>query len=111
MNESALLECQREERLRMDQIEKEVCTDPMVNRLIERYGFLYLMAVLREQKAYEMEFPGSELTAEDRSALADAVRAHFADCRRCQLVAENHEWADQLLDDLPRIAMPAPGRP
>jgi hypothetical protein len=45
MNESALLDCQREERLRVEQIEKEPCSDRMVNRLVERYGFLSLMAI------------------------------------------------------------------
>ena len=110
MNESALLDCQREERLRVEQIEKEPCSDRMVNRLVERYGLLSLMAILADPRSYAMEFPGSELTAEDRSALADTVKTHVADCRRCQLVAENHEWADRLLDELPRIAMPA-GKP
>jgi len=97
----ALFSRRVEEGRMVKRIDQKDCSTPEISQLIELFGFDFLIETLQlSDLAFAFCYPGVPLGLSARQDLADAVREHFKHCVRCQLISENHRWADGQLSEL-----------
>jgi hypothetical protein len=53
-----------------------------------------------DEEAFQYAYPDLALEISDRAVMLQRVKAHHKRCRRCQLVADNHVWADRIIGKL-----------
>jgi hypothetical protein len=90
-----------EEVRRVKRIDQKDCSYPEVSRLIELFGFNFLIETLQlEDEIFSSVYPNIPLGCEARRTLERMITKHFRQCVRCRLISENHKWADDELASL-----------
>jgi hypothetical protein len=90
-------------------IRRESCNDERIGSWIQTLGYDDLIGALRlEPTVFEELYPELELAAQDLPSALSAVEQHYAICLRCRLVAENHRWAESIIDEMFSLARKSP---
>lgn len=74
------------------------CTNPDLGRWIDACDFPFLIETLMlDPEVFSGEFPGVNLTVDERKSLADALELHCESCPRCHLKrAYDLEWQSRI---------------
>ena len=70
------------------------CSQPILGRWISDCDFPFLMETLAlPDSVFKQEFPGIELTQQERAVFAKLLRDHCTECARCGAKqAEDDDW-------------------
>ena len=101
LGQKTLLSHRKEEGRRVKRIDQKNCSVPEVSRLIELFGFDFLMETLQlDDDVFSAVYPDLPLGIVTRRVLERMIRKHYKQCIRCQLISGNHKWADEELTNL-----------
>jgi hypothetical protein len=89
-----------EEYCRLIEIEAETCPDDTIGEWIEELGYEVLCEALSDGEVLSVVYPDLKQLFEQRHVGVREVEQHISQCRRCQLVSENHQWAEEILSGL-----------
>ena len=89
-----------EEHRRLLSISQETCADATIGKWIDELGYEGLLEALSDDEILVVVYPDLNREFVEEGIDVEYVQDHWSRCRRCQLVAANHEWADDLLDGL-----------
>jgi len=89
-----------EERRRLRAISDQTCSDETIGHWVNELGYVGLVEALTDHEILSVVYPDLKRDFDERHIRISTVEKHWSQCQRCQLVAENHEWADKLLERL-----------
>jgi hypothetical protein len=98
-----------EEKRRVQIIYQETCNDDRIGSWIWELGYEDLiMALQLDPKLFGQLYSELSIAPQDRLEALSAVVEHYSRCIRCQLVAENHRWAEGVVEEVFSLARKMP---